>query len=97
MLFQPTIENAIKHGIGGKGVKGVIRIKITGQKNGFSVCIFDNGRWHNGPVNNGYGIGLTKDRIAAINEMNKERAIEYEINISAEGTDVCFKFNNWFL
>jgi uncharacterized membrane-anchored protein YhcB (DUF1043 family) len=97
MLTQPSIENAIKHGIGGIGNKGIIDIKIIKQDLGFKLIIFDNGQWQNKTNGNGFGISLTKQRIAVINEIDKERQIQYKIDITENSTTVCFNFNNWFI
>ncbi|MBN9350410.1 MAG: histidine kinase [Chitinophagaceae bacterium] len=96
MIFQPSIENAIKHGICGMGNKGVIDIQINKQAQGFLVTIFDNGHWQNKANGNGFGISLTKERIAVINEICNERQIQYKIDITENGTIAYFYFKNWF-
>ncbi len=96
MIFQPSIENAIKHGIGGMGNKGIIDIQINKKDQGFDITIFDNGQWKNKMNGNGFGILLTKERIAGINELTKERQILYQIDAIENGTIVSFYFKNWF-
>lgn len=95
MLFQPSIENAIKHGGGRKGETGIINIQINKKGNGFYVSIFDNGQWGKMTEGSGVGISLTKERIAAINNLNKERKIEFKIDTSTRGTIIYFNFYNW--
>jgi LytS/YehU family sensor histidine kinase len=97
MLLQPAIENAILHGISGKGSEGSISIDITTAPNGFVIQISDNGLWDDTPPNNGYGIPLTLQRIAAINEIGEGRKIEHGIRKTKDGTIVSFNFINWFV
>lgn len=96
MLFQPSIENSIKHGISEKAKDGVIIVTIKKEENGFTVRIFDNGKWKPAQAE-GYGISLTKKRIAAANELNKTRRIKYLIDMAETGTTIQFQFENWFI
>lgn len=97
MLFQPSIENAIKHGGGRKGEAGIINIQISKKGNGFYVSIFDNGQWKKMTESSGIGISLTKERIDAINNMTKERKMEFRIDTSTRGTITYFYFYNWLI
>lgn len=97
MLIQPSIENAIKHGINGKGKEGRIEISIFNKQEGFVISIFDSGKWQPASTEKGYGISLTKERILIINEVSKSREILYSTYIANNGTTVYFNFINWFL
>lgn len=96
MLLQPAIENAIIHGIAGKGTKGHILIDLAPQAAGFVIHITDNGTWDHSPSKSGFGIPLTQQRIAAINEICVDRKIEFNIDKATTGTRVTFNFINWF-
>lgn len=96
MLLQPSIENAIKHGGGNKGKNGWIKLTLKKEKDGFHIEIFDNGLWTNA-IEKGYGLALTEERIAVVNELSKERKIMCRINRSSDGTAIRFIFENWLL
>ncbi len=97
MLIQPSIENAIKHGIKGRGKDGKIEISIISKQDGYVISIFDNGKWLPATNEMGYGIALTKERILIINEAGKSREILYSTDIADNGTTIHFHFVNWFL
>jgi len=71
LLLQPLVENAIKHGIGGRDKAGVIWVRATLEANRSSddlvLTIRDNGAGL--PVSNaaelrlGVGLGATKERL----------------------------------
>jgi hypothetical protein len=96
MLLQPAIENAIIHGIAGKGAEGYIFIELIPAADGFVIRITDNGTWDDSPSKSGFGIPLTQQRITAINEICVGRKIEFTIEKSKSGTSVTFNFINWF-
>lgn len=98
MLFQPTLENAIKHGIANLNGSGVINILIDKKDNGFEVSISDNGKWQNKmEVDKGYGIKLTEMRILATNQLMNGKLIKHFITAAPTGTYVNFVYENWFL
>lgn len=97
MLIQPSIENAIRHGIKGRGNDGKIEISIVNKQDGFVISIFDSGKWLPATNKKGYGISLTKERILTINEANKSREILYSTDIADNGTTIHFHFVNWLL
>lgn len=97
MLFQPSIENAIKHGGGRKGQTGIIEIQICKMESGFYLSIFDNGEWKKEAEGSGVGISLTKERITSINNLNKERKIEYKLETCSHSTIIYFQFHKWLL
>lgn len=93
MLLQPSIENAIKHGGGNKGKNGRIGLTIEMKGPDFVIEISDNGSWS--AEKTGYGISLTKQRIAMVNEWSKVRKIGYQMHKSDQGTLIRFTFKDW--
>jgi sensor histidine kinase YesM len=70
LLLQPLVENAIKHGIGGRDKAGVIWVRSAFEKNDQSelvLTIRDNGRGlpvrDAGELRLGVGLGATKERL----------------------------------
>ncbi len=70
LLLQPLVENAIKHGIGGREKAGVIWVRSTFERNAQSelvLTIRDNGRGlpvrNAGELRLGVGLGATKERL----------------------------------
>ena len=75
LLLQPLVENAIKHGIGGREKAGVIWVRSTFEKNDQSelvLTIRDNGRGlpvrNAGELRLGVGLGATKERLTRMYE-----------------------------
>lgn len=96
LLLQPLIENAIKHGISGKRDKGelVIICKEGQKKDTFVIEVKDNGKWIEKNSDSGYGLSLTKERIATINKMRKDRFITLNFTKN-EVTTAILTFHNW--
>ena len=95
LLLQPLIENAIKHGLSKLGDQGRLRISCTtGQKKDtFVISIKDNGTWIN-KTDLGYGLALSKERIATINKIKKDQYITLEFDKNM-GTNAILTFHNW--
>ena len=95
LLLQPIIENAVKHGISYLLEKGKIDIVFTQKNSDMLVDIIDNGKGFDVTKNTiGYGLKLTKERIALINGISKTQSIGVNIQ-STEGTTVHLVFKNW--
>ncbi|MCT4586249.1 MAG: histidine kinase [Carboxylicivirga sp.] len=102
MLFQPIIENAIKHGIMHSPKNGMIYIHIK-EDSTLNILISDNGigrdkakqiAIENG-TSNGIAIEITKERLKLLNQKFKTNAYTFNIedlkdeNGQPEGTRVC--------
>ncbi len=97
LLFQPLIENAVKHGVSTLHDNGVIKISFFSDHQNLQITICDNG---NGFIENtagsGLGMKLTKDRIALLNLSFKKQAILFSIESAQNiGTTVHLIFKNW--
>ncbi len=98
LLLQPSIENAIKHGISSSNYETMkLKIILEAHKNVLVIKICDNGIGlnHNIYKNKGFGIPLTNKRIEILNKIMKEKCIKFEITSSEEGTCSIFYFSNW--
>jgi two-component sensor histidine kinase len=95
LLLQPLVENAVKHGISALQDKGRIEIVFSQSNNDMLVRIADNGRGFDiHHAAQGYGLKLTRQRIALINEMSKMHSIVMDIE-TGTGTTVNLTFKNW--
>jgi len=96
LLFQPLIENAIKHGLFGLGAKGQLTIRCHEGENleDLEIIVRDNGRWVDKAGFSGYGLSLTNKRILTINKLRKDRSIVLEFN-RQDGTEAKLTFKNW--
>ncbi len=105
MLIQPFVENAVEHGVRTlEDGNGKISVSFEQKEGALQIQIGDNGR---GIGNNStekrqehvsYATQITKERIAAIEKMNKAK-IEMEIidlskKEGGQGTSVKFVFPN---
>ena len=99
LLLQPLIENAIKHGISGLQEKGFIHLSFNREGAHMVVVLKDNGKGFNpGQQSAGYGLKLTRDRIALLNQVFKQQSITMKINAGPGlPTVVSLTFENWFL
>lgn len=96
LLLQPIVENAVKHGVSALQNAGIIKVLFTAQGNDMVVSIADNGGgFSSSKTNNGFGISLTQERIALLNELNAGKPIDMKMDSSAAGTTVYFYFKNW--
>ena len=95
LLLQPVIENAIKHGLTPLGEKGQLHIicKSDAKKGTFVLIVKDNGQWLEGEAE-GYGLSLTRQRIAALNQLKKDQSITFHLD-KTEGTAAIFTFHHW--
>lgn len=99
LLIQPTLENAVKHGVSSKGEQGQVRVNFERQGSRMLVSVIDNGDGfrENGQTH-GFGIRLTRNRIEILNKLPGGRTITLSVLSEAgKGTCVNFLFNNWFL
>ena len=95
LLLQPLVENAIKHGISVLQDKGKIEIVFIQSNNDLLVRVTDNGKgFDTRHAAQGYGLKLTRQRIALINDMSKTHSIVMDID-TRTGTTVNLTFKNW--
>lgn len=92
MLLQPVVENAIKHGIAARYEEGRLNIRIAAQVGDLIITITDNGKGFDPQdiKSSSKGIALTQERIALLNEQNKERMIKLDISSNSQGTTATF-------
>lgn len=99
MLLQPVVENAIKHGISGKGNQGLLVIAIQKQNNNLVITVEDNGgkqiTSNQKSKGNGYGLQLTKDRIERLRELYKMDNISFALRHQPNSSKATYNFENW--
>lgn len=97
LLLQPIVENAVKHGVAGMQEKGVIAVTFTRDGNNIIATVQDNGKGFSAPAKTGYGLKLTRDRIALLNQMMNGRALDLTVVGNAPGVVVKINFINWLI
>ncbi len=97
LLLQPLVENAVKHGVSALQQNGLINIDIKKQDHNMVVTIQDNGHgFSNKQPSSGYGLKLTKERIALLNEVSGGQQILLDVfSGKPTGTTVKLTFKNW--
>lgn len=97
MLMQPFIENAAKHGVSNKLGNGKIDISIAKQQNDLLLMITDNGSGFNTQtkVATGFGLKISRERIALLNQLYKEQPITLQIDSDANGTKISILLSDW--
>jgi hypothetical protein len=98
MLLQPTIENAVKHGVGDLGQKGIIWLSLFKKGNDLLITIKDNGKLISdkpSKLGSGHGIALTKERVEILGKLFPKDKISYHLEQEEAGTNVSFTFVNW--
>ncbi|MEO8172443.1 MAG: histidine kinase [Sediminibacterium sp.] len=98
MLLQPSLENAVKHGVAEMGKCGLITIAFYTQENNMVVIIDDNGRGltKNAKEGHGHGIAITRERIRLLGILEPNQRIDYLIEHNSQGAKVIFTFENLF-
>lgn len=97
LLLQPLVENAIKHGVASLHEKGTICIRFYRENKNLLIDVTDNGKGFNHNVpSDGFGLKLTRERIAILNQSHKEDRIKLLIeSIEAKSTTIYLIFENW--
>ncbi len=95
MLIQPSLENAIKHGIAGMGNQGVINLVYKQEGRDLLISVTDNGSEKPAGSKKGHGTGITEEWIKYLNKSNPAININYEMSHTKVGTIVMFRFENW--
>jgi len=95
LLFQPVIENAIKHGPKGDEAFAM-KLKINRNNDNMEISIEDNGKGFDvHSPKNGQGLKLTKARIDLFNLTTKHKRIVQKISSNGNGTIFNLTFINW--
>lgn len=96
MLLQPFVENAVKHGIVGKGNEGRIEIYITMVEKDLVLKVKDNGSGYDSSQNYpGLGLQLSKNRISLLNTIYKENPFILDVQSRDSGTEVTITLTQW--
>lgn len=99
MLLQPVVENAIKHGISGKGNEGLLVIAFQKRDNDLIIIVEDNGGKQitsdQSRKGNGYGLQLTRDRIERLRELYKTDNISFTLKHQSNSSKATYYFENW--
>lgn len=99
MLWQPLLENAVKHGVASLQQAGRIVICVAEKQDNLVLTISDNGNGMPEQAGSGgYGLSLTRNRIRLLNELNLEQPISlaFAVNRPA-GTDAILTFTHWLI
>jgi two-component system, LytTR family, sensor kinase len=97
LLLQPIVENAVKHGVTGMQDNGLITLTFKRDHNNIMAIVQDNGNGLSDPLKTGYGLKLTRDRIALLNQVMRGRWLDLAIENNVPGTVVTIKYINWLV
>jgi hypothetical protein len=91
MIIQPLAENAVVHGLSGKGELGKLNIHVKRQNGNLCVCVSDNGVGFQSQKidelsQKGFGLKLVEERINILNLEGKEAKLTVENQSNAPGT-----------
>jgi hypothetical protein len=98
MLLQPFLENAVKHGVAGLQTEGKIEVVIRKEIKDIVFVIKDNGKGFaesKPDKNGGYGLKLSEERVALLNQLYKEQPVSLHIDTQTTGTVVSIRLSNW--
>jgi anti-sigma regulatory factor (Ser/Thr protein kinase)/uncharacterized membrane protein len=97
LLLQPLAENAVKHGVSTLKENGLIRVEVLQVQKDMVIRISDNGPgFKSGKETTGYGLKLTRDRIALLNELAGTEQIQMHLkSTSGKGIMIELLFKNW--
>lgn len=90
LIFQPIVENSIKHGFNGINYKGKISIDLVKSGNHLVCKIADNGtgfKPKTGSEHKSFGTKLTKERLELFNKLHRQKAV-FNIEQSQKGVTV---------
>ena len=91
MIIQPLAENAVVHGLSGKGELGKLNISVNRQNGNLCIVVSDNGAGLSLKINDtlsqkGFGLKLVEERINILNLDGKEARLTVENNVNSPGT-----------
>lgn len=97
LLLQPIVENAVKHGISGLYENGLLVLSFNKRGRDLVIDVSDNGKGFDTSLQSeGYGIKMTRERIALINKTLSNQSIEMQIASKKTGTTISLNFSNWW-
>jgi sensor histidine kinase YesM len=98
MLLQPFVENAVKHGVAALQEKGIIELLINKHGNDVVLSVTDNGEGFDKSSvqnsQNSFGLKLSEERIALLNQVNKRQPLTLAIDSLRTGTTITLKLAN---
>ena len=99
LLWQPLLENAVKHGVASGQQRGHIEVRFQQQEETLVLTLHDNGKgFVLQETYPGFGLKLTQERITLLNQLHPEQPITLAIDSSpTSGTHVTLTFNHWFV
>jgi hypothetical protein len=91
MIIQPLAENAVVHGLSGKGNLGNLDIQVKWQNGNLYISVSDNGVGLPTEITDtlsqkGFGLKLVEERINILNLDRKEAKLTIENRINTDGT-----------
>lgn len=96
MLFQPFLENAVKHGIAEKENAGEITVSFNKHNRDLILEVKDNGQGFDYTQNYlGLGLQLSKNRITLLNTIYKATPIVLVITATTKGTNITITLTEW--
>lgn len=95
-FLQPTVENAVRHGVAGMGASGHILVSIQQAHKNLCITIVNNASLQKS-VHQGYGYGIrfTSEQVNRLRQLYAGRQITYNVDIGKSGATVRFFFENW--
>lgn len=96
MLLQPFVENAVKHGVSQLKSDGKIIVSFVKQDKQLVLTVTDNGNGFNVAENfDGFGLKLSRKRIALLNDIYKECPISLEMSSKPSNTTIKIILAQW--
>jgi two-component system LytT family sensor kinase len=98
LLIQPLIENAVRHGVSGRGDSGLITVLIYERGEDLWVELEDNGsgfKNFDATETKGYGLSLTRKRFELLNALYSANQFVLTLDSSSKGTLVQIQMQHW--
>jgi two-component system LytT family sensor kinase len=99
MLLQPFVENAVKHGVAGMGERGYIEVLACREGKDLLFSVKDNGKGFDvlavGTKENAFGIKLSRQQIALLNQRYGENSLSEDIFSGDGGTKITIRLKDW--
>jgi LytS/YehU family sensor histidine kinase len=99
MLLQPFVENAVKHGVSGMGERGYIEVLASREGKDLFFIVQDNGKGFDvlavGTKENSFGIKLSRQQIALLNQRYGENSLSVNIFSGNGGTKILVRLKDW--
>lgn len=99
MFLQPSIENAVHHGVAGMGSAGLIIVSFLKSGESLFISIRDNGNRLVDTATplpgHGNGTAITRELIGYLQQLIPYIEIHYGLRKTDDGTEAGFEFTNW--